>query len=459
VKIDNDPEKALKLQELQKKYKPLLEKETYKDTPVTLWDVIHVINTKETIINGKKMESIGEIIIDSPVALEYVTAVGKIYGSFNTFGETSSENKEYRTKARVIKTLEFIAKNNPSSDDMLSTLPSRLAIITAPLYQYGVSFYQHNNAWLQLLSNAEGLEYDKEKGLRFKGIPMSNAELKNLFTKKGVEDINLPLLKFFYSIILKNFYDKLQINDDGTHKTAKPILQESITLYLPDLAAQLGKSRKLNKENIKEVIAHVSAFQNIVGILKVRRNGRIYENILPVLLFMGYYDETNTIKFSSPYLNQLIIEIFGTSIAKDKKGNTVFDKKGEIKLLPSHSYLIKPSIEKCRNKAAVESVTVIVQLIEQTGNPQKGQETITAHITAKNILERNVQLYERYNAINDNAHKNRLLKTHFAKVYELLKKETTLFETYHNLTLTEVIPTASTLDMVLKFTHKGKIKN
>ena len=439
--MPKDSKKNKLMDELYKKYVPLLEKEVCTNSPQSVLDLFiknsKIIKSMEKDQDEEQRKLLREIIA-YPTALKFLIELSIIQEKF----PDESDNNDYRTKSKII--------------EKLSSLPDRLAVITNPHYQYGVSFFQHNDAWLQLLSTAEGLEYDKEKGLRFKGIPMSNAELKNLFTKKGVEDINLPLLKFFYSIILKNFYDKLQINDDGTHKTVKPTLQESITLYLPDLAAQLGKSRKLSKENIKEVIAHVSAFQNIVGILKVRRNGRIYENILPVLLFMGYYDDTNTIKFSSPYLNQLIIEIFGASIAKDKNGNTIFDKKGEIKLLPSHSYLIKPSIEKCRNKAAVESVAIIVQLIEQTGNPQKGHETITAHITVENILQRNVQLYERYKSIDDNANKNRLLKTHFTKVYDLLKKETLLFETYKDLIIPNFIPTTSTLDNVLNFTHKGK---
>lgn len=439
--MKKDKDKNRQIDELLKKYVPLLEKEVCINSPQSVLELFiknsKMIKSMDKDQDEEQRKLLREIIV-YPTALKFLMELADIQEKF----PNESENNDYRTKSKIAKTL--------------SSLPDRLAVITNPHYQYGVSFFQHNDAWLQLLSTAEGLEYDKEKGLRFKGIPMSNAELKNLFTKKGVEDINLPLLKFFYSIILKNFYDRLQVNDDGTHKTVKPTLQESITLYLPDLASQLGKSRKLSKENIKEVIAHVSAFQNIVGILKVRRNGRIYENILPVLLFMGYYDDTNTIKFSSPYLNQLIIEIFGASIAKDKNGNTIFDKKGEIKLLPSHSYLIKPSIEKCRNKAAVESVAIIVQLIEQTGNPQKGHETITAHITVENVLQRNVQLYERYKAIDDNANKNRLLKTHFTKVYDLLKKETFLFDTYKDLTIPNFIPTTSTLDNVLNFTHKGK---
>ena len=181
-------------------------------------------------------------------------------------------------------------------------------------------------------------------------------------------------------------------------------------------------------------------------------------DILPVLVFMGNDVDKNIIRFSSPYMVRVIQDIYKASIRKSKVDLPITDKQGNVLTLPSHSYLIKSSITKEKNKKAVEIVFIIVTLIEQAGNN-------TPHIKAETIVERNTQLRESLMASKSTADKNKKLNRAFSKAWELLRTQTDLLTAYKNIVLPDpdssdfckYIPTTSTLDTVFEFPHEGKI--
>ena len=117
--------------------------------------------------------------------------------------------------------------------------------------------------------------------------------------------------------------------------------------------------------------------------------------------------------------------------------------------------MIKSSITKERNKAAVENVRIIVQVIEQAGSIG------TPHIKASTIVERNEVQKSR---LLKDTHPNRLLARVFKKTWELLRDQTTLLETYDEIKLPDPndvknIPTPGNLnEIVFSFPHKGKGK-
>ena len=181
-------------------------------------------------------------------------------------------------------------------------------------------------------------------------------------------------------------------------------------------------------------------------------------DILPVLVFMGNDVDKNIIRFSSPYMVRVIQDIYKASIRKSKVDLPITDKQGNVLTLPSHSYLIKSSITKEKNKKAVEIVFIIVTLIEQAGNN-------VPHIKAETIVERNTQLKESLMASKSTSDKNKKLNRAFTKAWELLRTQTDLLNTYKNIVLPDpkapdfckYIPTTSTLDTVYEFPHEGKI--
>lgn len=342
------------------------------------------------------------------------------------------EQKGYKTKARA---------------GDLDEIPTSLAFPTVGGYQYSTGLHEAGDAYIQPLTSTDGLSFDDGKMYfadnRIKQV--SEVELQNMKTKEGIDTIDLPLLRTFYSIIFNAF-------QKANYQQLKPV----ITLYVPELAKYLGLRKSgLNREDITNIIIKTQAFHNIVGIQHGIRNGKPTQSIYPVLNFEGYSEEKNTISISSPYFNNLIRTLYNLAVKKDKDGKPQIKRNGSPAFaLPMNSYLVNADIAKERNKVAVENVFIIVALIEQAGNN-------IPRIKASTIVERNVQLQER---LSNHAKPNLLLSRTFKKTWELLRNKTTLGQSYCNIQLPDPkdpanIPTMSTLETtVFKFQHDGKIK-
>ena len=335
--------------------------------------------------------------------------------------------KEYRTKRKSGATTET---------------PRYIATPTLPSYQYSLSLFQAGNAYLQPISNADGLTF-KNGVLYFNDLPVSMAQLENMKTKERIEAIDLPLLRIFYSIILSDF--------EANHQELSGVL----TLYVPDFAKKIGLGRNINKQDVNLLVKKAQSFHNVVGVLRVDQYGAPRESIFPVLNFEGYDAQSNTISFSSPYMNHVIEEVYGASVRRDKRGAPRLKANGDPLRISSHSYLVKSEIYKERNKAAVENVIILIAMIEQAGNN-------TPKIKASTLIERNPQLQDRLENAKD---KKSLLKRTFAKTWELLQTMTRLQEVYKDIQLPDPknpasIPTPARLnDTVFTFPHKGKKNN
>ena len=339
-----------------------------------------------------------------------------------TSDDADTPKKEYRTKAKAGDVVD---------------MPTNYAIITQPSYQNAMGLFQAGNAYMQPLASSDGLEYKKGK-LYFKGLPASEAELKEYYTDEVPDTIDLPLLRVFYSIILNTFLNNLK-----EEKQQSPTLN----VYLPDLFSFVGRNT-VSRNDVTSLIDNIISYHTLMGIID--------GDILPVLVYLGEDQKKNTISFSSPYMNRVIEKIYNVSIRTDKNGKPKLKKNGEPQTLPVYSYLIKPTIKSERNLKAVEIVHIITTLIEQAGDNEP-------HISAKTIVERNMQL--RYSLQNASpADKNKMLKRAFTKAWELLRTQTDLEKTYKDIELPDPkdpknIPTASQLDkMVFTFKHNGKHK-
>ena len=338
-------------------------------------------------------------------------------------------HNKYRTKAKAEKA------------GAITEAPTSLAIPTLSSYQYSMSLYKEGGAYLQPLSSMDGLRFKGGK-LYFDGARMkevSEAELRDLRTKEGIEELDLTALRFYYSILFNQF-----------QLSSYKVLQDIV----PISASILTGRNDPNKMDINAAIAKVQSFHNVMGVVKGTRNGKPTESYYQVLNFEYYDEKKNIIAFSSPYMNYVIKTIYNLSIRKTKDGKARLKKNGTPLMLPSHSYMIDSSIVKERNKAAAENVVILVTLIEQAGDN-------IPRIKASTLIERNVQLAERLEtAENPRA----LLKRVFTKTWELLRTKTRLTEFYKNIQLPDpkdpaFMPTMRTLDkVVFTFPHEGKKK-
>ena len=338
------------------------------------------------------------------------------------------EKKEYRTAAKA------------KEAGAITEAPKKLIVPTLPNYQYSMSLYQGKNAYLQPLSSMDNLNF-KDGTLYFKGIgakEVSEAELRDLRTNEGIENLDLISLRYYYSIL----FDQFQRSD-------YKVLQDIIVVGVPLLA---GRKNPKDRD-IEAVIANLKSYHNVMGVIKGIRNGKVRESYYQVLNFEYYDEKRNIVAFSSPYMNYVIKNIYNLSLRREN-GRVQVTSTGKPLMLPTHSYLIDKSIVKERNKTAAENVIIIVGLIEQAGNNEP-------HIKASTLVERNVQLSER---LKSTKNPRVVLERTFKKTWELLRTKTYLLDVYENIKLPEpedpsFMPTMKTLDtMTFSFPHSGKKK-
>lgn len=124
-------------------------------------------------------------------------------------------------------------------------MTKHISLIIDQEYESGLSLRKSGSAYLTPLESTDGLNYDANTGkLYFEGVPVSEAKLEEISRGKVVEigEFDLPLLKLFYSIILADIKNTINQNQYA--------INESFTIYLPDLAELMGKGRNLSDNDI-----------------------------------------------------------------------------------------------------------------------------------------------------------------------------------------------------------------
>lgn len=339
-------------------------------------------------------------------------------------------------------------RTQKKSGRIFTKYPSALAVPTVIKYQYAISLFEKGYAYLCPNYDTSNLKFKDGKIFFDSSEPLrliTEAELVNYKTNESITDISgLPILRAYYSILLASYEEAMKKGED---------LPETLALYVPDLAEYLGLGRKINDKTIQSIMSQFHSFDNVISVIKsTSSSGKIRKSYFPVLSFLGYDADTNTIHISSLYLWKVIDRIYKTSIRRDKKSQPKLKRDGTPLLLPSHSYVIKPSITREKNQAAVENVVIIVTTIEQAGSN-------TPHIRASTIIERNPQFQER---LNESKNPNQLLQRVFNRTWKLLRDQTNLSNVYKDIHLPDPedsknIPTLKTLDMVSEFPHEGKV--
>ena len=336
----------------------------------------------------------------------------------------------------------------------ITTMPEVIALPTLKPYQNAISTVQDPAAHLQPVTQAlaDNLRFDNGT-LYFQGMDASRVDLVQYYDKRhqAVSDLDLPTLRALYSVILQDVQDAAKDPEKIISQVNDPqYLSHSVKIYLPDFLKMLGYKPNSSKDGISYAIAKVMSYSRILGVMEEYQGGRPRTTHYTVMQLVGHDDTENTISFSSPYINKLIMTILQASLQTDRKGNVKLKTSGEPFLLPSHSYLVKTSIAKERNKRAAEIVCVVVTLIEQAG------DVGTPHIKAQTIVDRCPDLKNALDAA-DSSNKSHVLRRAFSKAWAILPKQTRLAEVYKNIKFPSAIPTASTLDMVFEFPHDGKV--
>ena len=342
--------------------------------------------------------------------------------------------KRYRTASKAVS----IAK-----------MPENYAIITNAAYApalktaYGTSKAEETAYLMQVRDDAEltfedGIAYIFSKAA-------SETDFKNYITHERVDSLDIPLLTSLFTIMYQNIGKSL-MEIESEEDLKKSLMSYGVDIYIPDFMEYRGVGRNYSEKQLDSVLKNISSFHNTIGIVEVRKYGRVYQDGYMLLLTSSIRASDNTIHVVSPYMNMLIYKIYQQSIIKDKKTNEPKrTASGLVKTSKVYSFQDK-RLATVRNKKAVEIVTVIVGLIETTG--KKG----TPHISVSKIIDRCPSLKEALGRYKNNHDKTQLLRRSFSEAWKILRAYTDLEERY-NVTIPEMndTPTINTLGRIYDF--------
>lgn len=331
----------------------------------------------------------------------------------------------------------------------LPGMPDKMIIPTIPAYRTALQATPSEKITRLIKLMPQIMERLKVKD----GIVVNGDEIRiETVAIKGMElAINYPLLQALYSIIFAHFEDQIvnQTPDEIQRMVSNPdYLNRGVDIYMPDFVRMMGYERNASDDFIDRIVKQIACFGIVLGVYKPQ--GR-HASYYPVLQMHRYDGESNILTIGSPWINTIIARSIGASIKTDKTGKPEITKTGKAVMLPSHSYMIKSSIESEKNKRAIEIVVAIVTVIETAG------DNGTPHITYKELLNRCPDLNRAYQ-LSDDANKSNVLRRAFAGANEMLVKHTYLFQTYKNLQIPKMRPSVRNLNVVIEFPHDGKIK-
>jgi hypothetical protein len=366
--------------------------------------------------------------------------LGPWEAAWNEYVKTLPPKKKNRTKKQA------------EAAGAIISMPGTLALPTLVPFQQVISTVENPAARLQPVVQelVKNLMFEDGK-LYFAGHEAEGVDLVEYYDRRpqAVSELDLPMLRAIYSVILQDVGEMLS-NPSAVEKMATDpqYIGHSVKISITEFMHMLGYEKNGSRENEQLTVKKIMQFNKVIGIMKSNYGGRKRESLYPVMLFMGYDSTDGTVRFASPYINKVIVDIAQASIRLDSKKQPMLSKSGKALTKPTYTYLVKSSIAKEKNQRAVEIVCIITTLIEQSGDN-------TPHIKARTIVERVPDLQYAIQTATP-ADANKALKRAFSKAWELLHTQTRLEETYKDIKLPSIVPTMGTLDMIYDFPHNGK---
>ena len=345
--------------------------------------------------------------------------------------------------------------------DKADKLPTNLPIITIHPWESAMSLSTKGTRLIMMGDDIRThLDYKDDK-LYYDGREIQQSDLDMLLNipnapMPAAEKTDLQTLRFLYGTLLKKYNQNIEDIAQLIGTDAKQFLSHNVTIYIPDYVKALGMSRNINQDTVNRIVGKISSYSSLWGIVETNESGRLAKGYYPVMVFLGYEEADNTITFTSPYMNRIIILIIQDSIKRDKGGSPLRKKSGQLVTRPSHSFHVKPSIIKNSSEWAKDIVDVICALMDKAGDT-------CPHIRYSSIIDR-CDGFNEYLAAQPSKYKrNRVLQRSFSTAWKLLAKDTDLMESFRALKLPDpdnpqTIPTMQTLDHVITFPHKGKIR-
>lgn len=315
-------------------------------------------------------------------------------------------------------------------------------VISDKKYQGALTTQANKNAYIALMNPDFFKRLDFENGTVT--FDQETAGIVKKYSKgkyTDVQDLDFPLLTQIYTAAVKS-----NIRHDAF----------TITVSLPQFFREMGI--EVSKGNAPDIMGKLHSFENCVGIMPGTQTVSKLFSIIQLDM------KNQTMTFAVPYIMRLfeVLEEKNHIEKKTRKG-TLIDYQQ-----PYHNTLVHSSIAKERNKTAVELVYLITTGLLQRGyipdiqtyrkKDAKTQypERVTYSISFRSLINDAPLLRGRIQSYKDGKDKNRALRRAFEKAYQLIDKKTDAAEWFVDLHGNRIIPTMSTLDDELIFTHNGR---
>lgn len=315
-------------------------------------------------------------------------------------------------------------------------------LISDKKYQGALTTQANKNAYIALMNPDFFKRLDFENGTVM--FDQETAGIVKQYSKgkyTDVQDLDFPLLTQIYTAAVKS-----NIRHDAF----------TITVSLPQFFREMGI--ETSKGNAPDIMAKLHSFENCVGIMPGTQTVSKLFSIIQLDM------KNQTMTFAVPYIMKL------SEVLAEK--NHVERKTRQGALIdyqqPYHNTLVHSSIAKERNKTAVELVYLITTGLLQRGYvpdvktyrrkdaKTKYPERVTYSISFRSLINDAPLLRGRIQSYKDVKDKNRALRRAFEKAYELIDKKTDAAEWFIDLQGNRIIPTMTTLDDDLTFTHNGR---
>ena len=370
----------------------------------------------------------------------------------NVEPEQSSEISQRQSMPAQVKADTIIEEPGPKyrtkKQAHADIIPELIATPSTHTFQTALTVMDGKTAHMVPIDQTIQLTISEDGRWLFNGVDESQIDLLKIKDTE-LAKVDLWTLRVLYSAIghklIQEFNEKTI--------TLEQLEKFPVTIYIPELLRAMGVFSNPSKKNINSLIDKIrNGYANVIGVIPVKKNGKIYHNKYAVVAWHSYNEAENTVTFASPYMNQLLYRIIQSSIRRDKTGKIRTNKQGYPLLTANHSYLVKSTIASERNKRAAENVRYICVMIEQAGKH-------TPSVRASTIIKNNPELEQALYSKSDVSNQNTLLRTTFSKTWELLRTQTRLLEVYPDIKIPDAVPTMATLDMVFEFPHSGKKKS
>jgi len=314
--------------------------------------------------------------------------------------------------------------------------------ISDPQYKHSLTTQKNKTAYIAIVDPAafDGLTI-ADGFLRLDNATMGRIKRYTKGKYEDISEIDLPLLVQCYTAAFKS------IHSYGEH---------TVTVYTPQFFKEMGIDT--HGEKSADMMRKIAAFSDLWGFLG-------HDGTMAKVFDLIQIDaQQQTMTFAAPYMLRIWEKL-------DEKNHIERNTKQGALISydrPYHNNLVHSSIASERNKPAVELVYLITSGILQRGfipdaktynrkqTKNISQGAITYSVTFRTLLNNAPLLRSRIATYKTAADKNRALRRAFEKAYSLLKTKTDAQQYFYNLKWQDAIPTMTTLDGVLTFTHEGK---